>query len=319
MADESNLTSERRRNSTALRMTGLLSARPSFFAISVMSIDEIEILKRVDFRSQRREKREERMRIEVEEGKLADTYGPIFMIKLGKDRALVVSSAEMAKQCLGAGDKVFLNRPHKIFVEHMAYNTALLGFSPYGEYWRELRKIITIELLSNHRVEMFKNVRVSEVRSGINRISGTGSELVDMKQWFHDISINTIIRLVSGKSSIEFHQSEVHNQCMKAIRDFFELAGVFVPADALPFLRWLDIGGYEKKMKRVAKVIDVVAQKWLEEHKERKSSKEKDEKRDFMDVMLSVFETGQDKPFKFDSDTIIKATSMVSTSICYLF
>ncbi|XP_010686309.2 cytochrome P450 CYP82D47-like [Beta vulgaris subsp. vulgaris] len=243
-------------------------------------------------------------------GKLADTYGPIFMIKLGKDRALVVSSAEMAKQCLGAGDKVFLNRPHKIFVEHMAYNTALLGFSPYGEYWRELRKIITIELLSNHRVEMFKNVRVSEVRSGINRISGTGSELVDMKQWFHDISINTIIRLVSGKSSIEFHQSEVHNQCMKAIRDFFELAGVFVPADALPFLRWLDIGGYEKKMKRVAKVIDVVAQKWLEEHKERKSSKEKDEKRDFMDVMLSVFETGQDKPFKFDSDTIIKATSM---------
>ncbi|XP_048491294.1 cytochrome P450 CYP82D47-like [Beta vulgaris subsp. vulgaris] len=243
-------------------------------------------------------------------GNLADRYGPIFMIQLGVERAVVVSSAEMARECLGAGDKVFLNRPQKIYVEHMAYNSAMLGFTPYGEYWRQIRKITTIELLSNHRVEMFKNVRVSEVRSGINRISGAGSEIVDMKQWFHDISLSTIIRLVSGKSSIEFYQSEVHNQCMEAIRDFFELAGVFVPGDALPFLRWMDIGGYEKKMKRVAKVIDVVAQKWLEEHKERTSSKEKEEKRDFMDVMLGVFETGQNKPFKFDSDTIIKANSM---------
>ncbi|KMT04503.1 hypothetical protein BVRB_8g181690 [Beta vulgaris subsp. vulgaris] len=251
-------------------------------------------------------------------GTLADKYGPIFMIKLGKDRALVVSSAEMAKECLGAGDKVFLNRPQKIFVQRMAYNSAMPGFSPYGEYWRQTRKITSIELLSNHRVEMFKNVRVSEVRSGINRISDAGSELVDMKQWFHDISMNTIIRLISGKSSMEFYQSEEYNLCTKANRDFFELAGVFVPADALPFLTWLDIGGYEKKMKRVAKDINVVAQKWLEEHKERRSSKEKEEKRDFMDVLLSVFETGQDKPFKFDSDTIIKATSMVSTSIGYL-
>ena len=69
------------------------------------------------------------------------------MIKLGVEKAVVVSTSEMAKKCLaGDNDKVFLNRPKKIFVEHLAYKSALIGLSQYGEYWRQIRKIITVEL-----------------------------------------------------------------------------------------------------------------------------------------------------------------------------
>ncbi|XP_021728497.1 cytochrome P450 82C4-like isoform X1 [Chenopodium quinoa] len=242
-------------------------------------------------------------------GKLVDKYGPIFMIKLGVQRALVVSTAEMAKECLGGtNDKVFLNRPQSIFVEHLAYNGAMLGFSQYGQYWREIRKITTIELLSNHRVEMFKNVRISEVRSAMKSISDVRSESTDMKQWFTDVSMNTIVRLISGKSMKECYQGEEYDRCVKAFRDFFELAAAFVPADALPFLRWFDIGGYEKKMKAAAKEIDHIMHNWLEEHKERRGSKEEEGKLDFMNVMLGIFETGQETPSKFETDTILKAT-----------
>lgn len=245
-------------------------------------------------------------------GKLADKYGPIFMIKLGVNRALVVSTADMAKECLsGTNDKVFLNRPQSIFVKHMAYDAAMLGFSQYGQYWREIRKITAVELLSNQRVEMFKDVRISEVRSAVKSISAAKPESTDMKQWFSDISMNTIVRLISGKSLKELYQGEEYKECAKAFRDFFELAGSFVPADALPFLRWFDIGGYEKKMKKVAKVIDHVAQRWLEDHKKRRSTKDSHGKLDFMDVMLGIFETGQEKPSKYDTDTIIKATCTV--------
>ncbi|XP_021766092.1 cytochrome P450 CYP82D47-like [Chenopodium quinoa] len=241
-------------------------------------------------------------------GKLADKYGQIFMIKLGIHQALVVSTAEMAKECLGGtNDKVFLNRPQKIFIEHMAYNGAMLGFSQYGQYWREMRKITTIELLSAHRVEILKHVRISEVRSAMKSITVARSESTDMKQWFTDISMNTIVKLISGKSLKKFYQGEEYNRCVKAFRDFFELAGVFVPADALPFLRWFDIGGYEKKMKKAAKEIDHIAQRWLDEHKNR-SSNEAQRKLDFMDVMLGIFESGQEKPSKYETDAIIKAT-----------
>ncbi|XP_021749306.1 cytochrome P450 CYP82D47-like [Chenopodium quinoa] len=242
-------------------------------------------------------------------GNLADKYGPLFMIKLGTRQALVVSTAEMAKKFLGGNnDKVFLNRPQKIFVEHLAYKGAMLGFSQYGQYWREIRKITTAELLSNSRVEMFKNVRISEVRSAMKSISVAMSELTDMKQLFTDISMKTIVRLISGKSLKECYQGEEYNTIVKAFRDFFELAAAFVPADVLPFLKWFDIGGYEKKMKKVAKEIDNIVGRWLDEHKNQRSSEEVQRKLDFMDVMLGVFESGQEKPSKYEIDTIIKAT-----------
>lgn len=244
-------------------------------------------------------------------GKLADKYGPIFMIKLGANRALVVSTAQTAKECLaGNNDRVFLNRPKTIFVDHLAYDSAMLGFSQYGQYWREIRRITTLELLSNHRIEMFRNVRISEVRSSMKILSAAGSEPVDMKQWFNDISMNTIVRLISGKSLKEVYQGEKYNDCAKALRDFFELAAVFVPADAFPFLRRFDIGGYEKTMKKVAKQIDEMADGWLEEHKRRRKYREIQENQDFMDVMLDIFEKGNEKPSEFDADRVIKATCM---------
>ncbi|KMS96808.1 hypothetical protein BVRB_8g199900 [Beta vulgaris subsp. vulgaris] len=245
-------------------------------------------------------------------GRLADKFGPIYMIKLGVHRALVVSTAETAKECLGANDKVFLNRPYTMFAEFLGYNSAMFGLAPYGQYWREIRKITTVELLSNHQIEMFKDIRFSEIRSAIKRTSSSGemSELVDMKQWFKDISLNTVVRTVLGKSLKENYQDEEYTRCLKAIREFFVLGGAFVPADALPFLRWLDIGGYEKKMKKAALDIDVIAQNWLEEHRRRRRSKETQEKRYFMDAMLDIMENTQENVSKFEADTIIKATCM---------
>lgn len=151
-------------------------------------------------------------------GYLADQYGPIFMIKLGVNRALVVSKAEMVKQCLGTNDRVFANRPHTIFVDHLTYKSAMFGFTPYGQYWRQIRKITTVELLSNHRIEKFKDVRINEVKSAIKvlhdhcmmenlRGNAVDSMTVDMKKWFNDVSMNSIVRLIAGESTIRILKS----------------------------------------------------------------------------------------------------------------
>ncbi|KAL9247545.1 hypothetical protein vseg_020967 [Gypsophila vaccaria] len=250
---------------------------------------------------------------------LADRYGPLFMIRLGFKRALVVSSPAMAKECLGNGDRVFVGRPQTVFVEHLAFNSAMLGFSPYGPYWREIRKIVTVELLSNRRLEELKNVKMSEVRSAIKvtydnyrktEIKSANIKPVDMKLWLNDVSLNNIVRLIAGKSLKEFYQGEEYNKISKAMRDFFEFAATFVPADALPFLRWLDIGGYEKTMKKIAKDVDDVAQVWLEEHKSRRVPGDVQKKKDFIDVLLGIFETPQENTSTYEADLVIKATSM---------
>ncbi|GMH29644.1 hypothetical protein Nepgr_031487 [Nepenthes gracilis] len=65
---------------------------------------------------------------------LADKYGPIFQLKFGMHQVLVVSNWELAEECLAKNNKVFVNRPCTLAAEQLAYNSAMLGFSPYGPY-----------------------------------------------------------------------------------------------------------------------------------------------------------------------------------------
>jgi hypothetical protein len=256
-------------------------------------------------------------------GNMADKYGPIFTIWLGAHRALIVSSWEIAKECFTTNDRAFASRPKAIATELMGYNYAMLGFSPYGPYWRHVRKIATLEVLSNHRLEMLKHIRESEVNTSIKEIYElcvkNKDMFVEMKKWFGCTTLNVVLRMVVGKrfdgaASDRKDENEDNHRCRKALRDFFELFGTFVVADSLPYLRWLDLGGYERAMKRTARELDHALEGWLEEHKQRKAvSGEAKEHKDFMDVMLSTVNDDQEIS-KYDDDTITKATCLVSFS-----
>ncbi|KAF8024313.1 hypothetical protein BT93_F1487 [Corymbia citriodora subsp. variegata] len=250
-------------------------------------------------------------------GNMADKHGPIFTVKTGIHRALIVSSWEIAKQCLTVNDRIFAARPKSVSSEVMAYNYAMFGFSPYGPYWRHVRKIATLELLSNHRLELLEHVRKSEVQASIKHIykrctnnhSGAPKMvLVEMKRWFGDLTLNVMFRMIVGKR----YEDEQDYKVGEALRDFFDLAGRFVISDAFPILRWFDLGGYEKLMKKTAREIDRVVQGWLDEHKSRRNTTKrhgdnKDNDQDFMDVLLSIADDAEDLP-GYDADTFVKAT-----------
>lgn len=136
-------------------------------------------------------------------GALADKHGPIFTIRVGVQRAIVVSNSEIAKECLtSSNDRAFTNRGKSIALEHLTYNYASFGFGPYGTYWREMRKISVTELLSNHRLAMLSHVRESEVENSVREVYGMwvkeGSCLVEMKRWFEDLTMKVTVRILAG-------------------------------------------------------------------------------------------------------------------------
>lgn len=253
-------------------------------------------------------------------GDMADKYGPVFTIKLGSHRVLVVNSWEMARDCLSVHDRAFSTRPSIAASKLLGYDLAMFGFAPYGPYWREMRKITTIELLSSHRIDMLRHIRASEVETAIRDLhkmwvrkgSAESGVMVDMKQWFGELTLNIVLRMVAGKryfgASADGEEAEARRK-QKIMRDFFRLFGVFVLSDAIPFLGWLDFNGYEKAMKRTAKELDILVGGWLEEHKQMRmlGGKEKQE-RDFMDAMLNILEKANISGF--DADTINKATCL---------
>ncbi|KAJ8450746.1 hypothetical protein Cgig2_021218 [Carnegiea gigantea] len=244
---------------------------------------------------------------------MADTYGPIFTIRLGVKRALVISSSELARECLLTNGKAVLGRPKSINGELLGYNYAMFAFGPYGSYWRHTRKLVMLELLSNHRLSMLSHVWKLEIKMLVNDLyalwgankSESNMVLVDLKQRFGELAMNTIVRIISGKKFAV--GSEEGKEFNEAISEFMERIGFFVIGDALPFLRWMDLGGQEKAMKRNFKKLDDIIQSWLDEHKQKRSM---DDDQDFMDVMLQVIDHKAIKDCNYDADTINKATCL---------
>ncbi|KAF9612332.1 hypothetical protein IFM89_038935 [Coptis chinensis] len=84
--------------------------------------------------------------------KLAMKYGPIVSIRLGLIPAIVVSSPEWAELFLKTHDSVLASRPKIQAAECMSYGQKNLAFAEYGPYWRNIRKLCTLQLLSSSRL-----------------------------------------------------------------------------------------------------------------------------------------------------------------------
>ncbi|XXG60267.1 hypothetical protein AAC387_Pa04g2219 [Persea americana] len=255
-------------------------------------------------------------------GAMADQYGPTLMVGFGMHRMLVVSSYEAVKDCFTTNDKALSSRPNTAVTEHMGYNHAMFGLAPYGPYWREVHKIVMLQILSNTRLKELKHVRATEIDSRVKhmyRLWSMNAVPIDLKQWCGEMTLNIVCRMVVGKRCFNYSHHDDGNgggdddrdgrRFRKAITQFFNLLGVFVVSDVVPFLKWFDFQGHKRAMKAAAKEMDSLLSMWLDEHRKRRSLAEGEvTNEDFMDVMLSIIE--DDHISGYDRDTTIKATCL---------
>ncbi|KAK3439849.1 hypothetical protein EUGRSUZ_B00191 [Eucalyptus grandis] len=102
---------------------------------------------------------------------LARTYGPIIFLQLGEIPTVVVSSARMAKKVMTTHDLALSSRPQIFSAKHLFYDCTDVVFSPYGPYWRHIRRNCILELISAKRVQSYSHVRVEEVARLVDRIT----------------------------------------------------------------------------------------------------------------------------------------------------
>lgn len=253
-------------------------------------------------------------------GDMAEKHGPIFTIKLGAHQALVVSDAAIAKDCFTTNDKAFASRPKGLGVKLMAYNYAVFGLAPYGDYWRQVRKMVVLEVLSQRRVEMLGDIRASEVKASIkdlydvwvNNKKSQNSETVkvEMSEWFGNLVVNMMVRIISGKRFSPDDEEGVRFQAVAT--KFLELMGAFVVSDFIPYLDCLDVGGYKKVMRKTGMDLDNIFEGWLKEHKINSNPTQQHEgKQDFIYVLISILRCASEEEYPgFDHDTIIKSTCL---------
>ncbi|KAL3509884.1 hypothetical protein ACH5RR_029285 [Cinchona calisaya] len=262
---------------------------------------------------------------------MADKYGQAFTVRLGQYRPLLVSSWELIKELYNIQDTVALDRPKSSVAKNLGYDYAMFGFCPYGPYWREIRKLVAVELLSVRRLELLKHIRISETEICIKVLyklwnkkrnvssSSKGHVLVEMKQWFEDLTLNVILRMVAGKryfGDVDLREAREGRKCQGVVKELSRLIGLFLVSDSIPLLRWLDWGGYEKKMKVISKEMDQIADGWLRKHRQKKEFRKDTggDHQDFMDVMISLL-AGAENAAGYDADTITKATCLVQEEL----
>ncbi|KAK9119884.1 hypothetical protein Scep_017977 [Stephania cephalantha] len=224
---------------------------------------------------------------------LSHKYGPIMLLHLGAVPVVVVSSGDIAREILKEQDVNFANRPFTTAANELLYGCTDVGFSPYGEHWRKLRKICVIDLLSTKRVQSFKFVREEEILCLLEKIKAAGMKKspVNLSKQFFALSNNIITRCALGKKYDE------KDKFMELTKQVSELLQAFSFGDFFPSLKRVDLlTGLLKRLKRTSHGLDAFFEQVIEEHiRERKHNNDYlNKKSDCVDLLLKLQNNNQD-------------------------
>lgn len=235
---------------------------------------------------------------------LAAAHGPVLLIRLGRVRTVLVSSAAAAEEVMRARDLTFASRPRSTMAERLLYGRDV-AFAPYGEYWRKTRRICTVHLLSPRRILSFRRVREEEVAALTDRIRARAGAVVGLSELLIAYANTVISRAAFGDESARglYEGGDGGRKLRKVFADFEELLGTTPVGELVPGLGWLDaVWGLEGKVRRTFDSLDAMLEKVIDDHRRRRrhggrqirDNGDDSDERDFVDVLLDVNETDED-------------------------
>ncbi|KAM0882549.1 hypothetical protein ACQ4PT_032241 [Festuca glaucescens] len=162
----------------------------------------------------------------------------LMLLRLGAVPTLVVSSPASAQAVLRTHDHVFASRAHSPVTDILFYGSTDVAFCPYGDHWRQVKKIATTHLLTARKVRSYRHAREHEVRLVVAKLRDAIGAAVDMSDLLNAFTNDIVCHAVSGKS----FRKQGHN---KLFRELVEanssLIGGFNLEDYFPALVKLDV------------------------------------------------------------------------------
>ncbi|KAJ9670580.1 hypothetical protein PVL29_026863 [Vitis rotundifolia] len=146
---------------------------------------------------------------------LSQKYGPIFSLRFGSRLLVIISSPSTVEECFTKNDIVFANRPCFLFGKYIDYNYTTIASAQYGEHWRNLRRLSTLEIFSTNRLNMFLGIRRDEIKLLLRQLSRNSREhfvRVGLRPMFIELTCNIVMRMVAGKryygEAVDFEEAK---------------------------------------------------------------------------------------------------------------
>lgn len=173
---------------------------------------------------------------------LSQRYGPLMYLQFGQVPTVVISSPNTAKEVLKTHDFAFATRPEMTTTKIIFYNCKDIGFSQYGDYWRQMHKICTIELLSAKMVKSFSAIRQDELSSLISSIRSTRGSTINMTEKIFRFTNSVTCRSAFGKICKD------RDEFITILKEVLILIGGFNVGDLFPSWKLLhNINGAKSK------------------------------------------------------------------------
>lgn len=245
---------------------------------------------------------------------LARRYGPVMLLRIGEVPTLVVSSREAAREVMKTHDTAFASRPLSTTVRVLTNGGRDIIFAPYGEHWRQLRKVAITELLSARRVLSFRAIREEEVAAALRACAAAaaapgGGRPVEMRARLSALVADATARAVLGDRCRD------RDAFLRALDRSLELSAGFNPADLWPSSRlvgWLS--GAVRRAEQCRDTVYGILDGIISEHLEMMDSAGgAGEAEDLLDVLLKIQRDGS-LQIPLDMD-VLKAVIFVSTRL----
>ncbi|GAU27760.1 hypothetical protein TSUD_215710 [Trifolium subterraneum] len=203
-------------------------------------------------------------------------------LQLGQVPAIVISSSKAAESFLKTHDINFASRPKIQGSELLSYGSKGMAFSEYSPYWRNVRKLCTVKLLSASKVEMFGPIRKEELGVLVKSLEKAAlvGEVVNVSDVVENLIEEIMYKMILGRSKYEQFDLK------KLVQRATILVGAFNLADYVPWLGAFDIQGLTRSCKETSKSLDEVLEAIITEHEQ--TTNVDIHREDFVDILLSV-------------------------------
>ncbi|KAH7863635.1 hypothetical protein Vadar_020188 [Vaccinium darrowii] len=228
---------------------------------------------------------------------LAHQYGPIYKLWFGKKLCIVLNSPALAREVVRDQDTVFADRDTTIAVLAATYGGTDIAWSPYGHYWRTIRKVFVREMLSNTSLEDTYTLRRDEVKKTIRELHSKIGTSVEISKITFQTELNVIISMLWGGTVDRHGADSIGTEFRTVVFKIIELVAKPNVSDFFPILARFDVQGVEREMKRLVQGVDRILDPILES-RNKMSGGDRDQedglkskgKKDFIQILLELKE-----------------------------
>ncbi|KAH6809408.1 hypothetical protein C2S51_027191 [Perilla frutescens var. frutescens] len=226
---------------------------------------------------------------------LGAKHGPLMLLHFGRKPVIIVQSADAASEIMKKHDLNFADKPHTRTIRRIFYDLKDIAAAPYGEYWRKLKSICILQLLSSRRVQSFNFIRDEEIGLLVKKIESCCSSRlpVNLSELFESVTNNVICRAAFGR---KYSEGLASKKFFMLLRELLHLSASVSIGEFIPWLSWINrVNGFDSRVDKTVKEVDDFLELVIQDHLVGDLESDGDavngESREnfFVDILLSIY------------------------------